>query len=145
MPPWKPPPRKPPPSRNPPAIPPRKPPPPKPPPWKPPPPPPPRANAIVGETRPMDATANNAITVLRNITILRQRYIAPNQDWALEVGIVLENRYQLRRVRYSTLREPRLIKFKFSKRVVRRARAARPKRAPTVRCSLISNLVANSC
>ena len=70
----------------------------------------------------MDATANNAITVLRNITILRQRYIAPNQDWALEVGIVLENRYQLRRVRYSTLREPRLIKFKFSERVVRGAR-----------------------
>ena len=80
----------------------------------------------------MDATANNAITVLRNITILRQRYIAPNQDRALEVGIVLENRYQLRRVRYSTLREPRLIKFKFSERVVRGARAARPKRAPTV-------------
>src|SRR5713226_9429826 len=131
MPPWKPPPRKPPPSWNPPAMPlrkppppmppPWKPPPPMPPPWKPPPPPPPRANAIVGETRPMDATANNAITVLRNITILRQRYIAPNQDWALEVGIVLKNRYQLRRVRYSTLREPRLIKFKFSERVVRGA------------------------
>ena len=66
------------------------------------------------------------------MTILRQRYIAPNQDRALEVGIVLENRYQLRRVRYSTLREPRLIKFKFSERVVRGARAARPKRAPTV-------------
>src|SRR3984893_13045781 len=94
-----------------------------PPPWPPPPPPPPPpANAIVGETRPMDATANNAITVLRNITILRQRYIAPNHDWALEVGIVLKNRYQLRRVRYSTLREPRLIKFKFSERVVRGAR-----------------------
>ncbi len=108
-PPWKPPP-----------PPPKPPPPPWPPP--PPPPPPPRANAIVGETRPMDATANNAITVLRNITILRQRYIAPNQDWALEVGIVLKNRYQLRRVRYSTLREPRLIKFKFSERVVRGAR-----------------------
>src|SRR5712672_2398316 len=107
-PPWKPPP------------PPPKPPPPMPPPWPPPsppppPPPPPRANAIVGETRPMDATANNAITVLRNITILRQRYIAPNQDWALEVGIVLETRYQLRRVRYSTLCEPRLIKFKASR------------------------------
>ena len=54
-----------------------KPPPPMPPP---PPPPPPRANAIVGETRPMDATANNAITVLFNITILRQRYITPNHD-----------------------------------------------------------------
>jgi hypothetical protein len=66
------------------------------------------------------------------MTILRQRYIAPNQDRALEVGIVLENRYRLRRVRYSTLREPRLIKFKFSERVVRGARAARPKRAPTV-------------
>ena len=37
-----------------------------------------RANAIVGETKPMDATANNAITVLRNITILRQSY-RPNQ------------------------------------------------------------------
>jgi hypothetical protein len=35
----------------------------------------------------MDATANNAITVLRNITILRQRYIAPNQDRALDMGI----------------------------------------------------------
>ena len=74
---------------------------------------PPRANAIVGETRPMDATANNAITVLRNITILR-RGIVPTKDCALEVGIVLENCYQLRRVRYSNLREPRLVKFKFS-------------------------------
>jgi hypothetical protein len=45
------------------------------------------------------------------------------------VAIVLENRYQLRRVRYSTLCEPRLIKFRFSERVVR---AARPKPAPTV-------------
>ncbi|HWO27602.1 MAG TPA: hypothetical protein VNO32_02270, partial [Candidatus Acidoferrum sp.] len=76
------------------------------------------ANAIVGETRPMDATANNAITVLRNITILRQRYIAPNQDWALEVGIVLENSTS------PLLNSPRatLIKFKFSERVVRGAR-----------------------
>src|SRR5450631_3042278 len=130
MPPWKPPPPKLPPWKPPPPMPPpwNPPPPPTkppPPPWAPPPPPPPpppRANAIVGETRPMDATANNAITVLRNITILRQRYIAPNQDWALEVGIVLKNRYQLRRVRYSTLREPRLIKLKFSERVVRGAR-----------------------
>src|SRR3954447_27108 len=102
-----------------------------PPPWPPPPPPPPPpANAIVGDTRPMDATANNAITVLRNITILRHRFIAPNQDRALEVGIVLENCYQLRRLRYSTLREPRLIKFKFSERVVRggarRSRSATP-------------------
>jgi len=57
----------------------------------------------------------------------------------------LENRYQLRRVRYSTLREPRLIKFKFSERVIRGVRAARPKRAPTVcRCSLIWNLVATA-
>src|SRR5246127_4131178 len=48
-------------------------PPPKPPP-PPPPPPPPRANATVGETRPTHETANNAITALRNITILRQRY-----------------------------------------------------------------------
>jgi hypothetical protein len=29
---------------------------------------------MVGETRPKHETANNAITVLRNITILRQRY-----------------------------------------------------------------------
>jgi hypothetical protein len=65
----------------------------------------------------MDATANNAIIVLRNIAILRHRFIAPNQGRALDVGIVLENRYQLRRLRYSTLREPRLIKFKFSERV----------------------------
>src|SRR6266436_8612102 len=62
MPPWKPPPAK------------LPWPPPMPPPW---PPPPPRANAIVGETRPTDATANNAITVLRNITILRQRHSLP--------------------------------------------------------------------
>src|SRR6267154_5981379 len=81
MPPWKPPPPMPPPWKPPPPMPPPwkpPPPPPKPPPppWPPPPPPPPppRANAIVGETRPMDATANNAITVLLNITILRQRY-----------------------------------------------------------------------
>src|SRR6266852_325278 len=80
MPPWKPPPPKPPPWKPPPP-----PPKPPPPPW-PPPPPPPRANAIVGETKPMDATANNAITVLHNITILRQRYIAPNQDWAFGGG-----------------------------------------------------------
>ena len=45
----------------------------------PPPPPPPRANAIVGAARPTDATASNAITVLRNITILRQRF-APNHN-----------------------------------------------------------------
>ena len=93
----------------------------------------------------MDATASNAITVLRNITILRQRYIAPNQDWVLEVGIILENRYQLRRVSYSTLREPRLIKIKFSERVVRGAHAARPKRAHCCICSLIWNFVASSC
>src|SRR5712671_5243571 len=67
-PPWKPPPPK---------RPPWKPPPPMPPPWPPPPPPPPRANAIVGAARPTDATASNAITVLRNITILRQRHSLP--------------------------------------------------------------------
>src|SRR6266404_3601851 len=73
MPPWKPPPSKPPPRKPPPPKPP-----PMPPPWPPPPPPPPpRANAIVGETRPTDATASNAITVLRNITILRQRHSLP--------------------------------------------------------------------
>src|SRR5882762_9991797 len=98
-----------------------------PPPWPPPPPPPPRANAIVGDTKPMDATANNATTVLRNITILRHRFITPNQDRALEVGIVLENRYQLRRLRYSTLREPHLIELKFSEsRDARGTAEARP-------------------
>src|SRR6202047_312769 len=80
-PPWKPPPAKPPPWKPPPPMPPPwkppppppKPPPPKPPPppWPPPPPPPPpRANAIVGEAMPTQATANNVITVFRNITIL---------------------------------------------------------------------------
>src|SRR5882724_7916106 len=132
MPPWKPPPPKPPPWKPPPPKPP-----PKPPPWPPPPPPPPRANAIVGETRPMDATANNAITVLRNITHSPSEISLPTKDCALEVGIVLENRYQLRRVRYSTLREPRLIKFKFSERVVRGARGAAEARAHCCRCSLI--------
>src|SRR5882757_7989137 len=118
-------PSKPPPPPKPPPWPP--PPPQPPPPWPPPPPPPPpppRANAIVGETRPMDATANNAITVLRKMTILRQRYFAPKQDRAFDVGIILETRYQIRRVRYSTVREPRLIKFKFSEGVVRGARGA---------------------
>src|ERR1700737_1165181 len=98
-----------PPPRNPPTMPPPwkppppKPPPPMPPPWPPPPPPPPppRANAMVGDTRPMDATANKAIIVLPNITIPPHRFIAPSQGRALEVGIVLENRYQLRRLRYS--------------------------------------------
>src|SRR3984893_12225465 len=36
--------------------------------------------------------------------------------------MVLKNRYQLRRDSYSPIREPRLIKFKFSERVVRGAR-----------------------
>ncbi len=87
----------------------------------------------------MDATANKAIIVLRNITILRHRFIAPNQGRALEVGIVLENRYQLRRLRYSTLREPRLIKFKFSERV-NDSQAA----APT-RCSPLRSMVVKIC
>src|SRR3984893_13616038 len=44
---------------------------PPPPPWQPPPPPPlPPAHAMVGETRPTDATANNAIIVLCNIVTL---------------------------------------------------------------------------
>jgi hypothetical protein len=60
--------------------------------------------------------------------IARDGLTAGGANSALEVGIVLENRYQLRRVRYSTLREPRLIKFKFSEQVIRGARAARPKR-----------------
>jgi|tagenome__1003787_1003787.scaffolds.fasta_scaffold20986737_7 hypothetical protein len=93
----------------------------------------------------MDATANNAITVLRNMTILRRRYFAPKQDRAFDVGIILENRYQLRRVRYSTLSEPRLIKFKFSEGVVRGARGAAEARAHGCRCSLIWNFVANIC
>ena len=59
--------------------------------------------------------------------------------------MILENRYQLRRIRYSTLREPRLIKIKFSERVIRRARAARPKHAHCCICSLIWNFVPNSC
>jgi hypothetical protein len=94
---------------------------------------------MVGDTRPMDATANKAIIVLRNITILRHRFIAPSQGRALEVGIVLENRYQLRRLRYSTLREPRLIKFKFSERV-NDSQAA----APT-RCSPLRPMVVKAC
>src|SRR5216684_7131834 len=57
--------------------------------------------------------------------IARDVLTAGGAKSALEVEIVLENRYQLRRVRYSTLREPRLIKFKFSERVVRGAPAAR--------------------
>jgi hypothetical protein len=40
------------------------------PPPPPPPPPPPRASAIVGEARPTEAIANNAMIVLRDITIL---------------------------------------------------------------------------
>src|ERR1700751_3090907 len=96
MPPWKPPPPPPPPPK-----------PPPPPPWPPPPPPPPpppRANAIAGAARPTDATANNAIIVLRNIAILRQRYRSqPRHVW--HVAIAPEKRYWLRHHRYSTLRE----------------------------------------
>src|SRR5258708_17765373 len=80
-PPWKPPPPKPPPWKPPPPKPPPRPPPmpPPPPPWPPPPPPPPpRANAIVGAARPTDATANNAITVLRNMIILLEELSLPN-------------------------------------------------------------------
>src|ERR1700722_9336263 len=87
-------------SRKPPPPPPK---PPPPPPW-PPPPPPPRANAIVGAARPTDATANNAITVLRNIAILRQRYRSQPRH-ASHVAIAPEKRYWLRHHRYSTLRE----------------------------------------
>ncbi|HBB98337.1 MAG TPA: hypothetical protein DC054_23385 [Blastocatellia bacterium] len=83
-PPWKPPPPKPPPWKPPPPKPPPKPPPwpppmpPPPPPWPPPPPPPPpRANAIVGAARPTDATANNAIAVLRNMIILLEELSLP--------------------------------------------------------------------
>src|SRR6202795_2328971 len=83
-PPWKPPPPKPPPWKPPPPKPPPwpppmpPPPPPPPPPWPPPPPPPPpRANAIVGAARPTDATANNAIAVLRNMIILLEELSLP--------------------------------------------------------------------
>src|ERR1700752_5345497 len=69
-PPWKPPPPIPMPPWKPPPPPPK----PPPPPPCPPPPPPPRANAMVGAARPTDATANNVITVLRTIAILRQRH-----------------------------------------------------------------------
>jgi hypothetical protein len=43
----------------------------------------------------------------------------------LQVAIVLENRYRLRQHCYSTLREPSLIKFKFSEQVVRAASRAK--------------------
>src|ERR1700730_11126334 len=83
-PPWNPPPPTPPPWKPPPPKPPPKPPPwpppmpPPPPPWPPPPPPPPpRANAIVGAARPTDATANNAIAVLRNMIILLEELSLP--------------------------------------------------------------------
>ena len=46
----------------------------------------------------------------------------------------MENCHQLRRSRYSTLREPRLIEFKFGERV---ARAARSRRFHCCRCNLI--------
>src|SRR6202043_1306232 len=39
--------------------------------------PPPRANAIVGTARPTDATANNAIAVLRNMIILLEELSLP--------------------------------------------------------------------
>src|ERR1700688_220754 len=82
---------------------------PMPPPWKPtpppwPPPPPPRANATVGVATPTDATANNAITVLRNIAILRQRYRSQPRHEP-QVAIASEKRHWLRHHRYSTLRE----------------------------------------
>src|SRR6266700_6440753 len=109
-PPAKAPPRRPPPPKPPPIPPPWKPPPPPPlkppPPWPPPPPPPPRANAIVGAARPTDATANNAITVLRNITILRLRYRSQPRH-VLQLAIVSENRYRPPRHHISTLRESR--------------------------------------
>src|SRR5258708_11679358 len=115
---WKPPP----PPPKPPPWPPPKPPPP-PPPWPPPPPPPPpppRANAIVGAARPTDATANNAIIVLRNIIILRQRFRSQPRH-ASQVVIVADKRYWLRHHHCSTLRESGLIKFKFRERIVRAA------------------------
>src|SRR6202022_5129338 len=77
---WKPPPPKPPPWKPPPPKPPPWPPPMPPPPWPPPPPPPPRANAIVGADRPTDATANNAIAVLRNMIILLEELSLPTSQ-----------------------------------------------------------------
>src|SRR5882724_13441821 len=99
MPPWKPPPPKPPPWKPPPPKPP-----PKPPMWPPPPPPPPRANAIVGETRPMDATADNAIIVLRNIAKLRPSHGSQPRHCA-DLSSAVENRYWAQRARRSPLRE----------------------------------------
>src|ERR1700716_3132476 len=118
-PPWKPPPPKPPPWKppppKPPPWPPPMPPPPPPPPWPPPPPPPPppRANAIVGETRPMDATASNAIIVLRNITIHPpyKRSLPARLHSGGRNGF--RNRHGARRTHRSTLRERAPIKFVF--------------------------------
>src|SRR3978361_856212 len=104
-PPWKPPP-------------PPKPPPPIPPPWPPPPPPPPpppRANAIVGETRPIDATANNAIIVLRNIIIYPPSKIPLPTRLRFRGRNGFRCRYGTRRIRRSTLRERSAIKFIFSR------------------------------
>jgi hypothetical protein len=53
---------------------------------------------------------------------------------SLQVAIVLRNCHQLRRSRYSILREPRLIEFKFGERV---AGAARSGRFHCCRCNLI--------
>src|SRR5216684_8075789 len=113
MPPWNPPPRMPPPWKPPPP-----PPKPPPPPWPPPPPPPPRANAIVGETRPMDATANNAITVLRNITILRQRYRSQPRTalWRWESFWRIATSFDESVTQLSASHA--LTKFKFSERVL---------------------------
>jgi hypothetical protein len=66
---------------------------------------------MVGETRPTHETANNVIIVLRNITILRQRYRSLPQ-----AGIVSENRNRFRRVCCSSPCEPRRIKSKVRKR-----------------------------
>jgi hypothetical protein len=47
---------------------------------------------MVGAARPTDATANNAIIVLRNIAILRQRYRSQPRHES-QVAIAPEKRY----------------------------------------------------
>src|SRR4030081_1917106 len=129
-PPWKPPPPKPPPWKPPPPKPPPKPPPwpppmpPPPPPWPPPPPPPPpRANAIVGAARPTDATANNAIAVLRNMIILLEELSLPTST-RVAMWQSLQRNATGFDITVAQLRAS-LIKFKVRKRVARVARFMR--------------------
>jgi hypothetical protein len=101
--------------------------------------PPPRANAIVGTARPTDATANNAIAVLRNMIILLEELSLPTST-RIAGGSrsrethAPEKRNWLRHHYCSTPRERRLIKFKFRKRAVR---VAMFRRFHCCRCNLI--------